>query len=305
MVTTEASPCTPKPGHFVNKTPASRTLTTQSTGSALRRRDRHFRRRALYRAGAVLSISLRDSDLMVPCNPQTANTPFPIKESGKASRRRGAPLRARAERRCNPSRRPASVRTRNKALPCLCESVRNCACFRFWTRARHVCASARPSRMRRAVRRQYRTAGPLTFRSTDLRRSLDNNTSRDGCLSLAFARYRQPPHCPSARRVAIAPRRATTARQSAQLTEAQKKDRSNQDAGGVSRPRIRATTVNARARSSTSIISLYHKRQYRQVRTEKIALRFIRLRQRSPQKRQFVVFDCLSPAFSEGFDNAA
>ena len=43
------------------------------------------------------------------------------------------------------------------------------------------------------------------------------------------------------------------------------------DTGGVRRPRIRATTVIARARSSTSMISLYHKRQRRQTRTEKSA----------------------------------
>ena len=43
------------------------------------------------------------------------------------------------------------------------------------------------------------------------------------------------------------------------------------DAGGVRRPRIRATTVIAMARSNTSMTPLYHKRKRRQTRTEKSA----------------------------------
>ncbi len=62
---------TTRPAHFVIKTPASRTPATQSTGSAEHRRKRHFRRRHrdFHRTGSALSVSLRGSDLMLPCNP--------------------------------------------------------------------------------------------------------------------------------------------------------------------------------------------------------------------------------------------
>ena len=98
---------------------------------------------------------------------------------------------------------------------------------------------------------------------TDRRRSPDNRTSRGaplsqvGCFALAFARHRRP-----------AFRLPDQCRRAANRFPA-RSDRPA--AGGVRRPRIRATTVIARARSSTSMTPLYHKRQCRQTRTEKSA----------------------------------
>ena len=166
------------------------------------------------------------------------------------------------------ARRPAPIRSRNRDRACFCCSARNCVCSRTWTCVAYVCAPAQPPSVRRTGRRHHRPDRPALHGGVAARSGPVNRSPAFAGLPHVAGRSALPDQRTLRSQPIPGASDRPASRHNCREHE-NKGGRSGQDdAGGVRRPRNRATTVIARARSSTSIILLCQELQHWKTRTE-------------------------------------